>query len=117
MSSRQRTWPLLAPDLRRSLDRRNLRKQVYDRRVVDDMEGDADWSASDAVTLEYTADRARFGSRSLRFSTKLRNEAYIGWARRANGTFTGAGVLFETPGAVAAGGQSVLTLAHVRRRL
>ena len=95
MTTHQHPRPLLVPDLGRSLDRRNLTKPVYDRRMVDDMEENADWSGSDVVTLEYTTDRARSGRRSLRFSTKLRNKAYIASARQANGSFTGAGVLFE----------------------
>ncbi|HEY9376741.1 MAG TPA: cellulase N-terminal Ig-like domain-containing protein, partial [Jiangellaceae bacterium] len=88
------TRPLLGPDLSNSLDGRNLAKEVYERRVIDDMEEDAGWTASDVVTLEYTTESARSASQSLRFSTELRNEDYIRAARRENGSFTAAGVLF-----------------------
>ena len=85
----------LLPDPGHGLDRRNLTKPVHESRLVDDMEDDGGWSASDVVTLEYTTDRARSGTRSLRFSIELRNEDYIRFARRENGSFAGAGVLFE----------------------
>jgi hypothetical protein len=95
MTDQQDRAPMLMPDPGHGLDRRNLSKKVHDRRVVDNMEDDAGWSASDAVTMEYTTERARSGRRSLRFSTELRNEAYIRAARRENGSFSGDGVLFE----------------------
>ena len=88
-------WPLLVADPGSSLDRKNLLKPILDRRLVDDMESDAGWHASPVVDLGYTTDRARSGTRSLRFSTLLRNPDYIREARQPNGTFTGQAVLFE----------------------
>ncbi len=87
--------PLLKADLRQLLDTKNRLKPVHDRLVIDDMESDGGWVASNVVTLGYTTDRARSGTRSLRFSTLLRNEDYIRAARRSNGTFTAGGVLFD----------------------
>jgi hypothetical protein len=91
-------WPvrtLLTPDLSQSLDRRNLAKVVHARRVLDDMESDGGWTPSGVVSLAYTTERARSGTRSLRMRTALRNEDYIARSRQANGTFSGQGVLFD----------------------
>ena len=87
--------PLLQADLRQLLDTKNRKKIVHDRHVIDDMESEGGWIASDAITLGYTRDRARSGTRSLRFSTLLRNENYIRASRRPNGSFTASGVPFE----------------------
>lgn len=87
--------PLLKADLSKLLDEKGRAKPVHERRLIDDMESDNGWVASAAVSLSYTSERARSGSRSLRFSTLLRNEDYIRAARRPNGTFQGEGVLFE----------------------
>ena len=87
--------PLLAADLSRLLDTKCRAKPAQARLVIDDMESDSGWAASRVVTLGYTTERSRTGSRSLRFSTELRNEEYIRSSRRPNGTFTGQGVLFE----------------------
>src|SRR5579863_2563577 len=87
--------PLLRADLAAALDTKVRAKPVLAERVLDDMESAAGWEASPAVTLGYTTERARSGTRSLRFSTLLRNEAYIQAARAPNGSFTGSGVLFE----------------------
>jgi hypothetical protein len=91
------TWPLrslLAADMSRSLDRRNLAKPVLVRRLLDDMEHDS-WIASGSAVLSYTTERARSGTRSLRFSTDLRPEAYLRSGRSANGSFNGHAVLFD----------------------
>jgi len=87
--------PLLKADLTKLLDEKGRGKKVHERQIIDDMEGDGGWEASASVTLGYTNERFRSGSRSLRFSTLLRNEDHIRSARRPNGTFQGAGVLFE----------------------
>ncbi|MBC2664188.1 glycoside hydrolase family 9 protein [Novosphingobium flavum] len=87
--------PLLQADLSKLLDEKGRHKPVHDRHVLDDMEDDAGWIASPAVQLGYTSERSRVGTRSLRFSTLLRNEEHIRAARRPNGTFQGDGVLFE----------------------
>lgn len=91
-------WPsraLLVPDLSRSLDRRNLAKTVHERLVIDDMESDGAWAASPPVTLTYSKERYREGTRSMRMRVALRNEDYIHKARSANGSFNGQGVLFD----------------------
>ena len=87
--------PLLRPALAHSLDLRCQSKAVIASRVLDDMEHDAGWVATPAVTLEYTHEHSRSGTRSLRFRTLLRNDAYIREARAPNGSFTGQGVLFD----------------------
>ncbi len=87
--------PLLKADLTKLLDQKGRAKPVHERRLIDDMEADSGWEASAAVTLSYSSEKVRSGSRSLRFSTLLRNEDYIRAARRPNGTFKGDGVLFD----------------------
>ena len=87
--------PLLKPDLAHSLDARCRAKPVLASRLLDDMEKDAGWTATRVVSLTYTHERSRTGSRSLRFRTLLRNDSYIRQARRSNGSFTGSGVLFD----------------------
>ena len=91
------TWPLyslLAADMSRSRDRRNLTKPVLSQRLIDDMERDS-WTASGSAKLSYTTERARSGTRSLRFSTDLRPEDYLRSSRSANGSFSGHAVLFD----------------------
>jgi Glycosyl hydrolase family 9/Cellulase N-terminal ig-like domain len=88
---------LLVPDLAHSLDQRCRAKPVLASRLIDDMEQETGWKSSPAVTLGYTTDRARSGTRSLRFRTLLRNEEYIRASRAPNGSFTGAAVLFDGP--------------------
>jgi hypothetical protein len=93
--------PLLVPDLAHSLDQRCRAKPVLASRLIDDMEQDNGWKSSPAVTLGYTTDRARTGTRSLRFHTLLRNEEYIRASRAPSGSFTGAAVLFDGPSVAA----------------
>jgi hypothetical protein len=88
---------MLVPNLAHSLDQRCRAKPVLASRLIDDMEQETGWSASPAVTLGYTTDRARSGTRSLRFRTLLRNEEYIKASRAPNGSFTGSAVLFDRP--------------------
>lgn len=85
---------LLEVDLSRLLDYRNLAKAVHERQVIDDMEQEGGWFASDVVALGYTDERSKSGRRSLRFRTALRNDDYIRAARAKNGSFTGSGILF-----------------------
>jgi hypothetical protein len=86
--------PLMAANLAHSLDARCRRKVVCGFRLIDDMEHDLGWSASPAVTLGYTTQRAKGGSRSLRFHTLVRDEAYIRSSRLPNGSFVGRDVAF-----------------------
>jgi hypothetical protein len=97
-SAPQTRWPsraLLAPDLSCSRDTRNLAKTAHEQIVLDDMENDGAWTASPPVTLAYSTERARTGTRSLRMRVALRNEEYIRRSRLPNGSFTGLGVLFD----------------------
>ncbi|MFM6932216.1 MAG: glycoside hydrolase family 9 protein [Novosphingobium sp.] len=87
--------PLLKADLSKLLDQKGRAKPVHKRKLIDDMEADTGWEASAAVALSYSSEHIRSGSRSLRFSTLLRNDDYIRAARRPNGTFEGSGVLFD----------------------
>jgi len=86
---------LLRPDLTRALDVRCRAKVAQAVRILDDMESDQHWVASPAVALSYSSERARSGTRSLRFQTHQRNAAYLHDSRQKNGSFTGAGVLFD----------------------
>ena len=86
---------LLQPDLSRALDVRCLSKHVYDELLIDDMEQDGRWKASSVVTLSFTTERHRNGTRSMRFHTLLRNEDYIRHARNENGSFVGRDVSFD----------------------
>ena len=54
-----------------------LSKKVHKSRVIDDMESPLDWSTAGIGEISYTTDRARKGSRSLRFRTSMRDEEYI----------------------------------------
>jgi hypothetical protein len=68
----------MQPDLTHALDVRCRAKLVLASRLIDDMEREGTWSATEAVTLGYTLERAREGQRSLRFHTLLRNEEAYG---------------------------------------
>jgi len=90
------TWPvrqLIPVNLEHSLDYKCLSKRVYETLLIDDMEKDGRWTASAAVKMGYTTERAKAGTRSLRFQTNQRNEEYIKKTRSENGSFTGSGVL------------------------
>jgi hypothetical protein len=54
-----------------------LSKKVHKSRVIDDMESQSNWSTAGIGEISYTTDRARKGSRSLRFRTSMRDEEYI----------------------------------------
>ncbi|MFC0681532.1 glycoside hydrolase family 9 protein [Lysobacter korlensis] len=86
---------ILAANLDHALFTRNLDKPVEYFRLIDDMETDLGWTASSALSLSYTSDRCRSGTRSLRLSFEQRNEDHVRSARAANGSFTGHAVLFE----------------------
>src|ERR1700761_747650 len=65
---------LMMPNLDHSLAVRCLKKTVLGSQTIDDMETDRGWIASPVVKLSYTQERAKSGSRSMRFSTLMRNE-------------------------------------------
>jgi hypothetical protein len=93
------TWPvrpLMKPNLENSLDFKCLSKPVHETLIIDDMEKEGKWTASPVVRMEYTTDRAKAGTRSLRFRVNQRNEEYIKKSRQKNGSFTGNAVNFAT---------------------
>jgi hypothetical protein len=74
-------WPqraLLQEDLSNSMESRFLAKTVQDFLVIDDMERETGWTASQTVQMEYTTDRSRTGTRSLRFRTAQWDPRYAG---------------------------------------
>jgi hypothetical protein len=65
-------WPrrrLMMENLADSMEAKFLAKPVHDFLLIDDMEAEGRWTASLAVTIQYTTERARQGTRSLRFRT------------------------------------------------
>jgi len=88
--------PLIKPNLANALESKAKSKPVRRTLVIDDMETDRGWTASNAVTMTYTNDRAKSGARSLRCGVEQRNEAYIRASRQPNGSFSGQGVLFDS---------------------
>jgi hypothetical protein len=80
----------LQPDEDHSLMARWKTKPVHESRIVDDMEGDGQWSVAGPCTVEYTTERAKDGVRSLRFRTSLRDEDYLGKHRGPFNSFTAA---------------------------
>ncbi len=87
--------PLLQANFKDSTDARSLAKPVLASQLVDDMESQREWTASPAVQLEFTDERAKEGNRSLRFQATQRPEDYIKSNRSANGSYTGNAPLFE----------------------
>ncbi len=85
---------LMAANLAHSLDVRCHAKPVLESRLIDDMEADKGWIPSDVVKLSYTTEHAKRGTRSLRFSTLLRNEDFIRATRSKQGHFTGTEAFF-----------------------
>jgi hypothetical protein len=81
--------PLMAPHLDHSLAVRCLKKTVFSNQTIDDMETDRGWVASPVVKLSYTNERMKSGTRSMRFSTLMRNDEFIKSARSKSGHFSG----------------------------
>ena len=84
-----------------------LHKEVYDRTIVDDMETSKNWSVGGIGEIEYTSERSGGGSRSLRFTTSMRDEDFTRRDAGRNGTFSGrtggyttAMIRFDEPRAV-----------------
>ena len=86
--------PLMAPNLAHSLAVRCLTKPVLASQIIDDMETDKGWTPSPVVRLSYTTERAKSGTRSMRFSTLMRNEEFIKSSRNKQGTFNGEEAAF-----------------------
>ncbi len=68
-------FPLEVPE-KNSLMARWENKQVYEIRLIDDMEENGGWQVSGIGEMTYTEERARDGKRSLRFRTSLRDEEH-----------------------------------------
>jgi hypothetical protein len=81
-------FPLTA-STENSLYRRELAKKVYETRLIDDMEQQANWSSNGIVQMSYTEERAKDGRRSLRFRTSMRDEEHLRQNRNAQGSFVG----------------------------
>lgn len=64
-------------------------KQVYESRVIDDMEGGAKWVSSGIGQMSYTQERSKDGRQSLRFRNSLRDEEHYRKHRSDGGSFTG----------------------------
>ena len=86
--------PLMVPALEHSLGVRCLSKPVSKSLMLDDMEEQRKWTASPELQLSYTTERARSGTRSLRMTTLLRNEAFIRATTDSHGHFTGQEAFF-----------------------
>ncbi|WP_265594227.1 glycoside hydrolase family 9 protein [Haloferula sp. BvORR071] len=70
------SYPLEAAE-ENSLMARWEKKPVLESRVIDDMEGAGGWKVNGIGEMGYTEDRARDGKQSLRFSTSVRDAAYL----------------------------------------
>lgn len=65
------------------------KKAVFETLVIDDMEHDAGWEVRGIGEMSYTEERAKDGSRSLRFRTSLRDEDYYRKNRSKWDSFNG----------------------------
>lgn len=75
-STQYASYPLAVPE-EHSLLAKWEKKPVLDSLVISDMESDGQWKVTSIGKMSYTQDRAKDGKRSLRFSTKMRNEEYL----------------------------------------
>jgi hypothetical protein len=80
---------LMKPIVENSLEYRLLSKPVQESMILDDMESDRGWRAEGIAKFEYTNERARAGTRSLRMRCSERDEQHIRRNRDANGNFYG----------------------------
>ncbi|SEJ36452.1 N-terminal ig-like domain of cellulase [Dyadobacter sp. SG02] len=53
------------------------KKPVLESRLIDDMETEGKWKVTSIGRMSYTNDRAKGGKKSLRFSTSVRDTAYL----------------------------------------
>ncbi|SKC20645.1 glycoside hydrolase family 9 protein [Dyadobacter psychrophilus] len=67
----------LAVDEQHSLMAAWEKKPVLDSKLVDDMETQGKWKVTSIGQMSYTKDRAKDGKQSLRFSTSMRDTAYL----------------------------------------
>jgi hypothetical protein len=66
-----------------------LSKKVHRSLVIDDMESLQNWSTTGIGEISYTTERARIGTRSLRFRTSMRDEEHIRANINEDGSFDG----------------------------
>jgi hypothetical protein len=64
---------LLRPNLENSIEAKYLSKPVHASMMIDDMETDKGWKPNSVVQMEYTTERAKSGTRSLRFKASQKN--------------------------------------------
>lgn len=76
-------------DLTRSAVYRWLRKPVYASMVLDDFETPKNWGIEGIAQLSYTHERTLTGTTSLRFTTAMRDDAYLARDAAQHGTFSG----------------------------
>ncbi|HEY9535447.1 MAG TPA: glycoside hydrolase family 9 protein, partial [Mucilaginibacter sp.] len=69
-------YPLAVPE-QNSLRARWEKKPVLESHLVDDMEQNGNWKVTSIGKMSYTQDRAKDGKRSLRFSTSIRDTAFL----------------------------------------
>lgn len=72
-----------------SLHHTELSKKVYEAIVINDMEKPDGWSVKGIGTISFTGDRSVDGSQSLRFSTPMRDDAYIAQYVKEHGSYGG----------------------------
>lgn len=53
------------------------KKRVLDSKLIDDMETEGKWMVTSIGQMSYTKDRAKDGKQALRFSTSIRDTAYL----------------------------------------
>lgn len=69
-------FPLTVPE-QNSLRTRWEKKPVLEFHLIEDMEQDGKWKVTSIGKMSYTQDRAKDGKRSLRFSTSIRDTAFL----------------------------------------
>jgi hypothetical protein len=69
-------YPLAVPE-QNSLMAQWEKKPVLQSQLIDDMEQDGNWKVTSIGKMSYTQDRAKDGKRSLRFSTSIRDTAFL----------------------------------------
>jgi hypothetical protein len=70
------TYPLAASE-QNSLRTKWEKKAVLESQLVDDMEHDGQWNVTGIGKMSFTHNRAKYGKRSLRFETSIRDTAFL----------------------------------------
>jgi hypothetical protein len=76
LAEQDHTFPLAVKE-EHSLMAAWEKKPVLDCKLVDDMEIEGKWKVTSIGQMSYTKDRAKDGKQSLRFSTSMRDTAYL----------------------------------------